>query len=63
MKEIIDRGDAEEVHDYGTQGERWFIPHHGIYHPKKPENCVSCSTALQSMAAQASTNTFFQGQI
>lgn len=37
MKEIIDRGDAEEVHDYGTQGEQWFIPHHGIYHPKKPE--------------------------
>ena len=37
MKEIIERGDVEEVSEDGTPGERWYIPHHGIYHPKKPE--------------------------
>lgn len=37
MSDIITRGDAEETDDYGPPGETWYIPHHGIYHPKKPE--------------------------
>lgn len=37
MDDIIKRGDAEEVKDEGLPGETWYIPHHGIYHPKKPE--------------------------
>ncbi|XP_051803945.1 uncharacterized protein LOC127533924 [Acanthochromis polyacanthus] len=37
MGDIIKRGDAEETDDYGHPGETWYIPHHGIYHPKKPE--------------------------
>lgn len=37
MKDIIERGDVEEVSTEGTEGERWYIPHHGVYHPKKPE--------------------------
>lgn len=36
MKEIIERGKVEDVYDDGTQGEPSCIPHHGIYHPKKP---------------------------
>lgn len=36
MKEIIERGDVEEVHNEGIKGEQWYIPHHGIYHPRKP---------------------------
>lgn len=36
MEDIIERGDVEEVHNEGKQGEQWYIPHHGIYHPKKP---------------------------
>ncbi|XP_030581660.1 uncharacterized protein LOC115777804 [Archocentrus centrarchus] len=38
MNDIIKRGEAEEVQDDGLSGEKWYIPHHGIYHPKKPEN-------------------------
>lgn len=34
MKEIIERGDIE-VNKDGTPGERWYMPHHGIYHPIK----------------------------
>lgn len=37
MKDITERGDVEEVSTEGTEGEKWYIPHHGIYHPKKPE--------------------------
>ena len=37
MQEIIDRGYCEKVtdgHQYRV-GTKWFIPHHGVYHPKK----------------------------
>lgn len=37
MKDVIERGDVEEVHEEGAHGEQWYIPHHGIYHPKKPD--------------------------
>lgn len=51
MKEVIERGDAEEVHKDGTHGEQWYIPHHGIYHPKKPEKLrvvFDCSAKYSS---------------
>ena len=37
MTDIIERDDVEEVQDDGVPGEKWYIPHHGIYHPKKPD--------------------------
>lgn len=37
MEEVIERGEAEEVHDEGKEGEKWYIPHHGVYHAKKPD--------------------------
>ncbi|XP_070406798.1 uncharacterized protein [Nothobranchius furzeri] len=37
MNEMIKRGDAEETDDIGPPGETWYIPHHGVYHPKKPD--------------------------
>lgn len=37
MEEIIEKGDAEEVHDDGKEGEKWYIPHHGVFHAKKPD--------------------------
>lgn len=41
LEEVIERGDAEEVHDKGKDGEKWYISHHGVYHPKKPDKlCV-----------------------
>lgn len=36
MKELIVRGDVEELGEDGTCSEWWYVPHHGIYHPKKP---------------------------
>ncbi|XP_064639538.1 uncharacterized protein LOC135495058 [Lineus longissimus] len=39
MNELLHKGNAEEVKDEdleGSSGRVWYIPHHGIYHPKKP---------------------------
>ena len=41
MDYIIKRGDVEEVEENGLPGKKWYLPHHGIYHTKKPEKfCV-----------------------
>ena len=40
MKDLIDKGYAETVPTKDLQradGQVWYIPHHGVYHPKKPE--------------------------
>ncbi|XP_020567593.2 uncharacterized protein LOC105356562 [Oryzias latipes] len=37
MEEVIRKGDAVEVPDEGEKGEKWYIPHHGVYHAKKPD--------------------------
>ncbi|XP_041354482.1 uncharacterized protein LOC121372257 [Gigantopelta aegis] len=40
MDNILDKGYAEQVPDdelFKDDGRVWYIPHHGIYHPRKPE--------------------------
>ncbi|XP_030602165.1 uncharacterized protein LOC115791986 [Archocentrus centrarchus] len=37
MSEVTEKGDAEEEHSEAKEGEKWYIPHHGIYHPQKPD--------------------------
>ena len=40
MSDVIDRGYAEKVPaEEATlkNGQVWYIPHHGVYHPKKPQ--------------------------
>ena len=41
MEEIIAQGYAETVNEQETQNDRhnvWYIPHHGVFHPKKKKN-------------------------
>ena len=36
INEILSRGDTEEVPSVPPENqESWYIPHHGVYHPKK----------------------------
>ena len=35
MNEVLSRGDAEEGQVLAQEGVKWYIPHHGVYHPKK----------------------------
>jgi len=38
MNDVINKGYAENVSDKKTPpGRVWYIPHHGVYHPHKPE--------------------------
>ncbi|KAI2666545.1 Defensin-like protein 68 [Labeo rohita] len=49
MSEIIQRGDAEEVNNCGKKGETWYLPHHGVFHPKKSKRLqvvFDCSASV-----------------
>ncbi|KAJ8332755.1 hypothetical protein SKAU_G00416510, partial [Synaphobranchus kaupii] len=37
MDDVFKDGDAEEVDVSPKEGNTWYIPHHGVYHPRKPE--------------------------
>ncbi|XP_070549158.1 uncharacterized protein [Ptychodera flava] len=39
MEKVIASGYAEEVSDgeKPKEGREWYIPHHGVYHPRKPD--------------------------
>ena len=34
---MIERGDAELVPETTASDCQWYIPHHGVFHPKKPD--------------------------
>lgn len=36
MAGVLENGDAEEVDDTPKESKTWYIPHHGVYHPRKP---------------------------
>lgn len=51
MQEIIDRGDVEVARELPKEGHTWYIPHHGVYHPRKPEKIrvvFDCSAKYRS---------------
>lgn len=37
MVSVYKDGDAEEVCSTPMHGNIWYIPHHGVYHLRKPE--------------------------
>nr|XP_043899053.1 uncharacterized protein LOC122780247 [Solea senegalensis] len=37
MDNVFRDGDAEETSVVPEEGNIWYIPHHGVYHPRKPE--------------------------
>ena len=42
MDEVLSGGDAEEAPPLiQDNGVKWYIPHHGVYHPKKNKIRVS----------------------
>ena len=36
MEEITSRGYAREAETNPSDGRTWYLPHHGVYHPRKP---------------------------
>ena len=49
INDMVDKEYAEKVPNESPNTEKrraWYVPHHGVYHPKKPEKiCVmfACS--------------------
>ena len=56
MTDILDKEFAEEVpanEIEGCSGKVWYIPHHGIYHPKKPDKIrvvFDCSSKYRGIS-------------
>ena len=48
---MIDKGQAEKVPDnelHLDNGRVWYIPHHGVYHPQKPDKIRVVSMPVES---------------
>lgn len=60
-EEIIGKGDAEECKNDEEEGGKWYIPHYGVYHPRKPEKLCVVSDCSANIRAPVSTTIFFQG--
>ncbi|XP_070554735.1 uncharacterized protein [Ptychodera flava] len=56
MADIIEKGYAIQVPNDELDrddGKVWYIPHHGVYHPKKPEKIrvvFDCSAKFQGVS-------------
>lgn len=51
MDEIMDRGDVELASEASENA--WYIPHHGVYHPKKPNKIrvvFDCSATYERVS-------------
>ena len=50
MEDILKNGDAEEVSLSPGNGQEWYIPHHGVFHPRKGKLRVvfDCSAKFQN---------------
>ena len=53
MTSIISKGYATKVSDLPQKGKVWYIPHHGVYHPKKPNKIrvvFDCGATYQGVS-------------
>ncbi|XP_046577994.1 uncharacterized protein LOC124285766 [Haliotis rubra] len=56
MMKVVSKGYAEKVPEeelQGPKGKTWFIPHHGVYHPRKPDKIrvvFDCAAKYQGVS-------------
>ena len=53
MKTIIDQGYAVPCQTEPKEGKTWYIPHHGVYHPRKPDKIrvvFDCSAKYKDLS-------------
>ena len=55
VHELLDRGYAEPVTDdlIGREGYTWYLPHHPMLHPRKPDKCslvYDCSAKYRGVS-------------
>ena len=59
MKTMIENGEAVDAED-GSEG-KWYLPHHGVYHPKKPDKLRVVSDCSAEYQGSSLNNYLFQG--
>ena len=53
MEEILSKGYAKISKDTLTDRKVWYLPHHGVYHPAKPNKiCVSSDWRAEYLRRQ-----------
>lgn len=65
MSDMITKGYAEKVPDEDlscNNGKVWYIPHHGVYHPKKHKIRVVFDCGASSYQGTALNKQLLQGQ-
>ncbi len=58
MKDLISKGYSERVpaEDLGrSDGEVWYIPHHGVYHPGKESSVLSLTCGAKFQGTSLNT--------
>ncbi len=55
MDSVFRDGDAEEVAANSKEGYTWYILHHRVYHPRKPERNEWYFTAQPNLMAHLET--------
>ena len=64
MNELIGKGYAERVPEHKLSNESnaaWYIPHHGIYHPQKPDKLLVVFDCSASYHGESLNNHLLQG--
>ena len=64
INEILDKGYAEKVPEESVEadpGKVWYIPHHGVYHPKKPGKIRVVFDCSAKFAGTSLNNQLLQG--
>ena len=64
MNELIGKGYAERVPEHELSNESnaaWYIPHHGIYHPQKPDKLHVVFDCSASYHGESLNNHLLQG--
>ena len=61
MNQVIASGAAEQVHEDEDKENSWYLPHHGVFHPKKPEKIRVVFDASAKFDGQSLNTQLLQG--
>jgi hypothetical protein len=64
MENMLEKGFAEEVptdEEERNDGRVWYIPHHGVYHPKKPDKIRVVFDCAAKFQGTSLNNVLLQG--
>ncbi|XP_066929687.1 uncharacterized protein [Clytia hemisphaerica] len=61
MNKLFDKSYAKKVTSESIEGKTWYLPHHGVYHPKKPEKIRVVFDCSATYGGVSLNSMFLQG--